>query len=200
VIHIVAGVDLRLAVGILVVFGIATWIILVPRLPLVQRERLRRRAAAGAVAGLVGALSYDAARYGVVALLSLSFEPFHVFEVFGHLFLGPQAGARWAFALGALYHLANGTCFGVAYTIAVRRPRPLTGMAWGLALEFCMATLYPTWLRIQQMGEFLEVSALGHLVYGAVLGLVAGRLLSKISTGTAAATSQANDRLTIKGN
>jgi hypothetical protein len=127
----------------------------------------------------MGTLAYDAARYGTVALFDLSFQPFHVFEVFGHLFLGEQVPARAAVLVGAAYHLTNGTCFGLAYTLAVRRPGPLTGMAWGVVLELCMATLYPSWLRIQQLGEFLQVSATGHLVYGVVLGLTARTLLSR---------------------
>jgi hypothetical protein len=42
-----------------------------------------------------------------------------------------------------------------------------------------MALLYPSWLRIIALGEFLEVSAIGHVVYGTVLGLSVGRLLRR---------------------
>jgi hypothetical protein len=184
VVHILAGLDMRLAVAALLLAGILIWLVLVPRLSPALRLRLRRRAAVGALAGVAGTLAYDTARYGTVALFRFSFQPFHVFEVFGHLFLGPYASARAAFVVGALYHLANGTCFGIAYTVAVRRPGLLTGMVWGVALELCMATLYPSWLRIQQLGEFLQVSATGHLVYGAVLGLVAQRLLATRDTAS----------------
>ena len=41
-----------------------------------------------------------------------------------------------------------------------------------------MALLYPHWLRIVQLREFLAVSAIGHLVYGAVLGIVVRQMLS----------------------
>jgi hypothetical protein len=47
-----------------------------------------------------------------------------------------------------------------------------------------MATLYPAWLRIQMLGEFLEVSALGHVVYGSVLGLVAGAGVRRLTRTT----------------
>jgi hypothetical protein len=45
-----------------------------------------------------------------------------------------------------------------------------------------MATLYPSWLRIQQFGEFLQVSALGHVVYGSVLGLVAAAGVARFAS------------------
>jgi hypothetical protein len=180
VVHILAGIDMRLAVGALLLGGLAIWVVLVTKLPPALRLRLRRRAAVGAISGIIATLAYDSARYGTVALFDFSFKPFHVFEVFGHLFLGDQASAQAAFLVGAGYHLTNGTCFGLAYALAIRRPGPVTGMIWGVVLELCMATLYPSWLRIQQLGEFLQVSATGHLVYGAVLGLLARWLLSRL--------------------
>jgi hypothetical protein len=181
VVYVLAGLSLPVAVATLAGLGSAVWGALLPRLRPQLRGDVRRRVAVGAVAGLVGTLGYDAARYGTVALSQFSFRPFHVFEVFGELFLGPAADQVTALAVGSLYHLTNGTCFGIAYLLVFRRPRPLTGMVWGAALELCMATLYPSWLRIQQWGEFLQVSATGHLVYGAVLGAVGARLLAASS-------------------
>jgi hypothetical protein len=177
VVYILAGVSLPLAVAALAALGLAVWAVLVPRLNAGLRMDVRRRVAIGAAAGLAGTLAYDAARYGTVALLDFSFRPFHVFELFGHLFLGPAAGHGAALAVGTLYHLTNGTCFGIAYLLVFRNPGVLSGMLWGAALELCMATLYPSWLRIQQFAEFLQVSAVGHLVYGAVLGALGARLL-----------------------
>jgi hypothetical protein len=178
VVYLLAGLSLPVAVATLAVIGLAIWVVLLPRLRPGLRLDVRRRVAVGAAAGLIGTFAYDGARYGTVALFQLSFRPFHVFELFGRLFLGQDAGHGAALAVGTLYHLTNGTCFGIAYLLVFRRPRPLTGMAWGAALELCMATLYPSWLRIQQLGEFLQVSAIGHLVYGAVLGAVGARLLA----------------------
>lgn len=75
--------------------------------------------------------------------------------------------------------VCNGVGFGVAYVILFRRPGPLTGMVWGVCLELCMAFLYPSWLRITQLNEFLGVSAFGHVIYGAVLGVVARQMLKE---------------------
>jgi hypothetical protein len=93
--------------------------------------------------------------------------------------VGPGHSPSGTFLVGALYHLSNGTFFGVAYTLVVRRPSWWSGALWGIALELTMALLYPSWLRIQMLGEFLEVSALGHVVYGSVLGTVAARRLGR---------------------
>jgi hypothetical protein len=177
-VHLLADVDLRLAVAALAGFGAAIWLVLVPRLPAARRATIRRRVAVGAGCGLLATGAYDAARYGLVALAQFSFEPFHVFALFGELFLGPGASPASRFAVGTLYHLLNGTGFGIAYLLAVRRPRVITGLVWGVLLELAMATLYPPWLRMQQLGEFLQVSAAGHLVYGSVLGGLAGRWLA----------------------
>ena len=77
--------------------------------------------------------------------------------------------------MGAGYHLSNGTFFGLAYTLVFKRPWWWTGALWGVGLELVMATLYPNLLRLQMLGEFLQVSAIGHLVYGSTLGALAAR-------------------------
>jgi hypothetical protein len=177
VVHVVADLSLPLAILALAGAGAGAWILVAGRLPPVPRRMLGRRVRIGAGAGLLGTVAYDLTRYGVVALWSLSFQPFHVFTVFGELFVGPDHAATVLVLVGLAYHLANGTFFGVAYALVVRRPSWWSGALWGIGLELVMATLYPSWLRIQALGEFLEVSAAGHLVYGAVLGALAHRWL-----------------------
>jgi hypothetical protein len=177
VLHILADVSLPLAILALAAIGALVWGYVLSRLPRATRHALARRARVGLVAGLVGTVAYDLARYGTVALLHLSFRPFHVFRLFGELFLGTGHDPALTYAVGFAYHLGNGTFFGLAYTLVFRRPSWWTGALWGIGLELCMAALYPAWLRIQMLGEFLEVSAIGHVVYGSVLGLVAGSAL-----------------------
>ena len=48
-----------------------------------------------------------------------------------------------------------------------------TGALWGLFLEAFQLTLYPDWLGIRFVDEFVRISALSHLAYGASLGLIA---------------------------
>jgi hypothetical protein len=50
----------------------------------------------------------------------------------------------------------------------------LTGVAWAALLEVFMVTLYPGWLGLRALEEFLSVSIVGHAVYGVVLGATAG--------------------------
>lgn len=174
VVHILAGISLPLAIGVLALLAATAWVGLLGRLPAGTRRLLRVRALIGAGAGVVSTIAYDLARYGIVAVFSMSFKPFHVWTVFGEAFIGRGHTVAALTVVGAVYHLSNGTFFGIAYTLAFRQPRWWTGMLWGVGLELCMATLYPRWLRLQALGEFLQVSAVGHLVYGTTLGLLAG--------------------------
>jgi len=132
VLHILAGVSLPLGIAGLTVLAATIWLVVLVRLRPVPRRLVYRRVGVGAVAGLVGSVAYDLARYGVVALFSMSFQPFHVFAVFGELFVGPVHPAATLFLVGLLYHLCNGTFFGVAYTLVVHRPMWWSGALWGI--------------------------------------------------------------------
>jgi hypothetical protein len=181
VVHILADISLPLAIAVLALLGGVVWMVLLSAMDTRVRQTLRRRALVGVVGGLIGTVAYDLARYGVVSLFSMSFKPFHVFSIFGELFVGPGRNAALTFAVGLAYHVSNGTFFGLAYTLVFRRPNWWTGALWGIALELSMATLYPSWLRIVMLREFLEVSAIGHVVYGATLGLVAAKGVSLLN-------------------
>ncbi|HEX2084559.1 MAG TPA: hypothetical protein VHF89_02675 [Solirubrobacteraceae bacterium] len=171
VVYILAGISLPAAAGAVALLGAVVWRLVASDAPEVDRRAIAARVRAGAVAGLLAVAAYDLVRFGLVSLLTLEFEPFHVIPRFGRLFVGDAAPEAVAVAAGVAYHVANGIGFAVGYALAVRRPGPLTGVAWGVGLELCMAVLYPTWLAIATLEEFLTVSALGHLAYGAVLGL-----------------------------
>ncbi len=149
------------------------------RLGPLSRAWARRRVAAGLVAGLVATAGYDIVRLSLVRFGNFTFWPFDVFAVFGRALLGEGVDPLVLRAVGLGYHLANGTCFGVAYTLVWGRRGPLAGLAWALALETLMVGLYPGWLPLAGvMGEFLSVSLLGHITYGLLLGTVARRLLA----------------------
>lgn len=177
IMHVLLGVSLALAVASLGLAAAGLWAAVLryagPRL----RAALRRRAIIGLKAGLLATLAYDLARYGVVSALALSFEPFHVWSIFGQLLVGRNASPTATWAAGAAFHLVNGLGFAVAFALLFRRPTWLLGLAWGLGLELAMALLYPSWLRIVALQEFFTVSALGHFVYGLVLGLSVQRMV-----------------------
>jgi hypothetical protein len=73
----------------------------------------------------------------------------------------------------------NGVGLGVAYALVVKRPGPISGVLWGLGLELVMALLYPSWLRIRALEEFLTISIFGHVVYGFTLGMLGRRRIGE---------------------
>lgn len=171
VVYILAGVSLPAAAATVALLGAVVWRVAIGSVPEATRRAVAGRVRAGLIAGLLAVAAYDLVRFGLVSLLTFEFEPFHVMPRFGRLFVGDAAPEAVAVAVGVAYHVTNGLGFAVGYALAFRRPGPLSGVAWGVGLELCMATLYPTWLAIAAMEEFLTVSALGHVAYGTVLGL-----------------------------
>jgi hypothetical protein len=175
--HIIAGVSLPLAAGVLLVAGVGAWAATLLWAPASTRRVFLSRVGAGLAGGLIATAAYDFVRYGTVAIFSLSFRPFHVWSVFGRLFIGPEPSDSAAFLVGGIYHVANGVAFSIAFALLVRRPNWRSGVLWGVGLELAMALLYPAWLRIAALQEFLTVSAVGHLVYGSTMGLAVQRIL-----------------------
>lgn len=147
--------------------------------PLESRPQLKNRARAGALAGVAAIFAYDAVRLFLVKFFHFTFWPFDIFAVFGQALLGPDASTLAKWIAGILFHCANGIGFGVAFAFLWKVPTIWKGLAWALFLECCMVTLYPGWLRIRVMEEFLSVSIVGHLVYGLVLGSMTQRCLAR---------------------
>jgi hypothetical protein len=183
--HIVAGfwlpLSLAVTVGLLVAAVALIWL----RLDWPQRAILRSMAVRGVVIGLIATLLYDASRTLLSQLDSSVYQPFEVLSMFGRALLGGGVSSEAALAAGLAFHLLNGVSFGLAYVFilgrqAVSSPtRALaTGITWGLFLETFQLTLYPGWLNIAAYREFVTISFLGHVVYGATLGIMARRLLA----------------------
>jgi hypothetical protein len=132
----------------------------------------------GLIVGALATLCYDVTR---TALSYLDPSPYNPFEAVRHFGLGVTpigAPAPVVMAAGFVVHFVNGSAFGVIYASAAgRNARTLRsavigGVAWGLTLEFIQSILYPGWLHITTvLGEFLLISGLGHLCYGACLGM-----------------------------
>ncbi len=124
----------------------------------------------GAAAGVLATLAYDAVRWLLVTLLHWTFWPFDVFPIFGQAIGGTGLSSTQAIALGMLYHYTNGVMFAVAYTILFGTAGWWAGILWALGLEALMLSVYPGWLHPKAFGEFVSVSMLGHVAYGAVIG------------------------------
>jgi hypothetical protein len=174
------GWSLVMFVGVFVGFAVAAWIVLLTYLKQETRAEIRRRLMAGLVAGFPAIAAYDLSRLGFVSLTGSDFSPFGTWPLFGQL-LGARDPAS-AGAAGFVYHLANGLTFACAYAIAVPRGGILGGIAWALILETLMVSFYPGWLDLKALDEFIPVSLVGHLAYGAVLGLLAREVIARLQT------------------
>jgi hypothetical protein len=136
----------------------------------------RRLVVVGLLAGVAATLVYDISRLGVHAVGGFDTHPFKAFPLFGAA-LAPSASPAGQLVVGTAFHAVNGLGFGLAYTLLCGRCGVGAAIAFGLALEAAMVALYPSWLQLDGLGEFLTMSVLGHLGYGATLGWSAQRLL-----------------------
>ena len=184
--NILFQVDLRVGLlGMAVVIG-ATFAFTMRRAGAEGRRAILRTIGYGAVAGVVGTLAYDVARVAMTTIDPSPYKPFEAIIKFGQLLTGSSARDATVTLAGSLFHLLNGTAFGVAFALAVvgkgriSLPRvTVLGSAWGMFLEAFQATLYPDWLGIRYLNEFLTISALGHVVYGTTMGTTARGLLRR---------------------
>lgn len=185
--NILGGISLALALGVMTALLVVVLAAVLFVSSADSRGWMLRTVAAGIGAGLCATLIYDVSKTVLSQLDPSPFDPFHVISVFGALIVGSNADPALITAAGTAFHLLNGTSFGVAYLfllardgrITIRRAL-LTGMGWGIFLESFQLTLYPGWLDIRLYQEFVTISALSHLVYGATLGLLARSLLRRV--------------------
>lgn len=176
--NIIAGIWLPLALFVLLGMLSVVLVTALRRARRDERAQLLTIAAVGAVSGLTATLCYDVVKYGLSQFDPSPYNPFEAARVFGTLFLGASAPDAAVHVAGWGFHFLNGTSFGLAYCFLFAREGNtslrwalLTGMGWGLFLETFQLTLYPGWLDIRFYQEFVQISFLGHLVYGSVLGL-----------------------------
>jgi hypothetical protein len=144
-----------------------------------ERTWVARTAGTGALAGVLATVAYDVTKFGLSHLEASTYDPFAVLRTFGVVIAGPATPVGAAYAIGAVYHTLNGVAFGVAFAFLLGRRGLLAGVVWGLFLEAFQLTLFPGWLNVQAFQEVAQISALSHLVYGAVLGHLCHRWLDE---------------------
>jgi hypothetical protein len=178
-VYILSGISLLAAVTLVLggaaIIGATIW----RRSSTPDHAELRRAVRAGAFAGLLATVSYDFARCVLVEVAHMAFWPFDIFTIFGQALVGSSRTGLLVTLAGAAYHVTNGVAFAIAYTILAGRRGVWAGIGWALALETVMVTIYPGWLGVKALDEFISVSVFGHVVYGSVLGFTARRLLSR---------------------
>ncbi|MGH2351834.1 MAG: hypothetical protein ACRDJN_09510 [Chloroflexota bacterium] len=189
--YILSGISLAWtfagALLLAVVAGGALW----RRATEARRALVAHAVRVGLLAGVVATLAYDGSRFALVRLTGIAFWPFDIFAIFGRALVGPGQSEALTTTAGVAYHLTNGVAFAVAFTVLFGRRGVAAGIAWGLFLEALQLTFYPGWLQMRAIGEFVQVSVFGHLVYGAVLGALTRRWLPADDV-TAAADERAD--------
>lgn len=131
------------------------------------------------MAGALATGAYDLFRYLLVKAAHFTFWPFDIFSIFGQALVGAEYTGTWVTVAGVAYHVVNGVGFAVAYSLWLGRRGPLAGIAWALVLELLMVSVYPGWLGLKALDEFVTVSVFGHFVYGATLGYTARIILKR---------------------
>ena len=156
--------------ALVLVIAIAVWARRVARRPFFNRLVV------GLVAGLIATLAYDGVRWAIQETAPLDYDGFRSINIFGSLILSKPETALDARIAGWTYHFWNGISFGVMYALVAGPARWYWGLAWGVALELMMISIYPVAFAIQRSDPaFLAISMTGHAAYGAVLGLLAER-------------------------
>lgn len=178
-IYLISGLSLIAAVTLVVAGAMMVGVRIWRRSASHDRAALRQTMWAGVLAGALATAAYDLSRLVLIELTGIQFWPFDIFTIFGQALIGVGHLGSLVAAVGIVYHLANGIGFGIAYTITFGRHGVLTGIVWALLLEVLMVTFYPGWLGLKALNDFLQVSIVGHLVYGAVLGVTARALLQR---------------------
>jgi hypothetical protein len=131
--------------------------------------------AVGLIGGFVATLAYDGVRYVMQHSSLFQYNGFISIYIFGSWITGQSVDSRAAAVAGWLYHFWNGISFGILYALIFGRRHWLYGMGYGMFMEACMLGLFPFFLKVTNRVDFITLSMIGHMVYGAVLGLIAQR-------------------------
>ncbi|HCT76958.1 MAG TPA: hypothetical protein DGG94_22120 [Micromonosporaceae bacterium] len=182
-VYILAGVSLRWTFVALGLGAAGVLVVVLRRLSPDRRSWLKRRIAVGAVAGFVATVAYDAVRIALVEFAGLKLRPFEAWRLFGLALAETEQSSTAIFLLGTGFHLVNGVAFGIAFTVAFGRKGIWAGVVWAFVLETFMVSVYPGWLGLKALDEFLSVSITGHVAYGTVLGWLAKSLLGSSRWG-----------------
>lgn len=129
----------------------------------------------GLLGGIAATLAYDVTRLVFRTSGLFDYDGFRSIYIFGSWITSKETTSVQAAIAGWGYHFWNGISFGILYALIVGRRHWLYGVAYGAVMEACMLGLFPFFLLVSKRVDFIALSMLGHLVYGAVLGLSAQR-------------------------
>ena len=183
---ILSGIPLLIFEAGLLLGSLTIAVVVIRRAPPAVRRGILVVVRAGLAAGFVATLIYDVVRTTLSYFDPSPYNPFEALRLFGLGIVPPDAPLAVILAAGLAIHLVNGSSFGVIYAVFggrrayTLRQALIGGIAWGLTLEFVQSILYPGWLQITTvLNEFLLISGLGHVAYGASLGVGVRWLLAR---------------------
>lgn len=145
------------------------------------RDQILGRLEAGFVAGVIGLVVYNLARWVVGSLLTVKTSPFYSIYIFGSLITDGPRDSVAAAVFGWAYHISNGITFGIIYALIAGPARWWWGLGWGLLLETAMLLIYPSnsILRPPSLAPFVATSLISHALFGAVIGIYVWRRLTQ---------------------
>ena len=112
---------------------------------------------------MIATLAYDGVRWAIQETAPLDYDGFRSINIFGSLILGKPESALDARIAGWTYHFWNGISFCVMYALVAGPARWYWGLAWGMALEMMMISIYPVAFAIQRSDPaFLAISMTGN--------------------------------------
>ena len=129
----------------------------------------------GAWGGLLATLVYDGIRLLINLTHLFGYSGFVPILLFGSWITGQPTTSTAAAVAGWTYHYWNGVSFGILYALLVGKRHWLFGVLYGVVMECCMLGLFPMFLKVDNRLDFIAVSMIGHVFYGAVLGLAVQR-------------------------
>jgi hypothetical protein len=143
----------------------------------INAQLLTNGLAVGIWAGLVATVVYDGVRYLVEHAHPFGYSGFVPILMYGSWITTRPESTLAAHIAGWLYHYWNGATFGVIYALTFGKRAWGWGVGYGIIMECCMLGLFPFFLRVTNKIDFILISMIGHLAYGATLGVLAQRYL-----------------------
>jgi hypothetical protein len=131
--------------------------------------------AVGCVAGLAATVVYDGVRLIIQSSHPFGYNGFVPILMFGSWITGLPIGTPLAVLAGWLYHYWNGLSFAIMYVLLFGNRSWWFGVGYGVFMELCMLGLFPLFIKINNPVGFVLISMIGHLFYGAVLGIICQR-------------------------
>jgi len=129
----------------------------------------------GVVAGALATIVYDVVRWILNKTVFTQYYSFKAIYIFGAWITGKDISTTEAAVAGWIYHYWNGLSIALFYTLTFGRRHWLYAVGWALFMEACMLGLFPFFLQVTNKWDFIALSMIGHLAYGAALGAIAQR-------------------------